>query len=84
MPLSHRNSGKYLSKKWDRLRAQAVKDKSTFDSDELDWLDITGTEGTGKFQDRTYRIPSLKLTVEGKRRDEAIDIRLLPKMGGTI
>jgi|GEM_PF-2202654 len=88
MMLCSRNSGKYLYGKYARQRAAAVEDKEPFSSEEQDYLDITGTEGTGVHQDRTYQIDSTPVDSNPLKQSqpevETIDIRELPQMGGVV
>ena len=86
--LSSANSGKYLYGRYARQRANAMEDKEPFSAEEQDYLDITGTDGTGVHQDQTYEIDTTPVDSnplkQGKPRIEAIDIRELPQMGGEI
>lgn len=41
MPLSHQNSGKYLSKKFDKDRQDAFIRPDTFCADEQAWMEIS-------------------------------------------
>lgn len=45
MVLSSQNSGKYLTKTWQRERERALMDASKFTSAELDYLEVTNTGG---------------------------------------
>lgn len=46
--LTKRGQGKYFSKEWQRKRAEALVDRTRFTQAELDWLEITGSEGLGR------------------------------------
>ena len=80
------NAGKYLYGKYARERAKAMQDKEPFSTEEQDYLDITGTDGTAVHQDRTYEIDSTPIDSnplkESQPEKEKIDIRDLPQMGG--
>lgn len=86
--LSSANSGKYLFGKYARERAKAMEDKEPFSDDELDYLDISGTDGTAVHQDKTFRIDTQPLDSNPLKQShpvkEKIDIRELPQMGGVI
>ena len=79
------NTGKYLSGKYEEERAKAVEDKSLFSDEELDFLEITGVEGTGVHQEDTYLLDSVAVgsTVleTNLPRTDALDIREFPQMG---
>ena len=45
--LTKHGQGKYLSAEWRRKRAEALIDRTRFSQAELDWLEITGSEGLG-------------------------------------
>lgn len=84
--LNTANSGKYLYGRYARERAKAVENKESFSDDEIDYLEITGTEGTGVNQDRTYEVDTAPVdsnVLKGASpKGEGIDIRNLPQMGG--
>ena len=79
------NSGKYLSGRFGRERAKAMVDKSDYSTAEQEYLDITGTDGTGVHQDETYLIDTEPIDSnplkQSRPTKEAIDIRTLPQMG---
>lgn len=81
MVLSSRGSGKYLSGKYARDRNKAMRDKTGFDADELEYLEITGTDGTAVHQDRTYEIDTEPVDFNTPRRTEKVDIRKRPECG---
>lgn len=60
--------------------------KESFSDDELTYLEVTGTEGTGVNQDRTYEVDTTPIDSNILRsatpQIEKIDIRKLPQMGG--
>lgn len=84
--LSTANSGKYLYGKFARERAKAVENKDSFSDDEITYLEISGTDGTGVNQDRTYEIDTAPVDSNilkgASPKGEGIDIRKLPQMGG--
>ena len=79
--LTTRNQGKYLSQQWIEQRNRAIENKENFSEDELLWLEITGDEGTGKYQDRTYLISSSPIDPGTSPAAESIDIRKRPECG---
>jgi len=86
--LCSKNTGKFLSKTYHDERAKAVEDKTHYTADEQLYLDISGSEGTSRHQDSSFRIDTRPIgetsfkTLEEEL--EEIDIRLLKKMGGNI
>jgi len=84
--LSSANSGKFLYGKYARERAKAMVDKESFSDDELDYLDISGDDGTAVHQDRTFLIDSQpidsNLLKQSRSQSDKVDIRDLPQMGG--
>lgn len=84
--LSSQNCGKYLYGKYARERNKAEEDKEPFSADEQDYLDISGMDGTAVHQDRTFQIDTQPIDSnplkQSQPREEKIDIRNLPQMGG--
>lgn len=62
-----------------------MEDKTGYSTEEQEYLDITGTDGTAVHQDKTYEIDTQPLdsnTLKQSKPDiDAIDIRNLPQMG---
>ena len=81
-PLTTQGSGKYLSAHWLRERQKAMEDKSGFTEAELEYLDITGTDGTSVNQDDTYKIDTNPVDPLTEKKIKAIDTRDLPLRGG--
>ena len=54
MVLTSRGNGKYVSKEFERIRKEAVCDKSNFTGWEQDFYDIEGNEGTNIWQEDYY------------------------------
>lgn len=79
------NSGKYLYGRYGRERAKAMEDKTFYSTEEQEYLDITGTDGTGVHQDQTYQIDTQPVDSnplkQSSPKKNAIDIRNLPQMG---
>jgi len=64
--LSSRGCGKYLDSRWAEQREQAARDKDTFTSDQLAYLEVsTGypVKGDGDARDETYKQDSVSLDV---------------------
>jgi hypothetical protein len=84
--LSSANAGKYLYGKYARDRAKAMEDKEPFSTEQQEYLDITGTDGTAVHQDRTFKIATDPIDAnplkQSQPQQEKIDIRDLPQMGG--
>lgn len=78
MVLSKQNSGKYLTREWHDKRERALKDRTLFTQEELDWLEIGPTEGLGRYRDTTY-IQDTE-SVDGEKTGTR-DIRKEPKIG---
>lgn len=79
--LTTQNQGKYLSQEWIEQRNRALENRDNFSDAELTWLEITGDEGTGKYQDRTYLISTTPLDPDTAPVSESIDIRQRPECG---
>jgi len=86
--LSSGNSGKYLYGRYIRERGKALVDKTTYSTDELNYLDISGAEGGGEYYPDAYRIDTQPLDQnilkQHARKKNAIDIRKCNKMGGDV
>lgn len=65
-----------------------MEDKEPYTTEEQEYLDISGTDGTAVHQDKTYQIDTNPIDSNPlKKRSpktEAIDIRDLPQMGGVV
>lgn len=76
MVLHSMNSGKYLLKKFNYARNDALEDSDRYTAEQLDYLEVT--EPTGKFHDESFMIdtqplvPETPISVNPTRR---IDIR---------
>lgn len=79
--LTTQNQGKYLSQQWIKARNKAIGNKEGYSDDDLLWLEITGDEGTGKYQDRTYLISNSPIDPDTPPSSESIDIRKRPECG---
>lgn len=75
--LSSQNDGKYLSKRWAELRAQALTNPEDFTAWELEWLEIS--PGTPREPtDETFLIDTSPVDPQTPVRRRVIDIRTLP------
>ncbi len=65
-----------------------MEDKTYYSEVEQEYLNISGTDGTAAHQDRTYQIDTTPIDSnplkESRAKEEKIDIRKLPKMGGVV
>jgi len=75
--LTENGSGKYLSRDWQRKRAEAMVDRTRFSDSELAWLEIGENDGTGKLRKETYEVETQP--VVSRRRH---DVRERPECGG--
>lgn len=86
--LTTANSGKYLYSKYHKERAKALEDRTKFSTSERNYLDITGSEGTGIYDPDTFKIDTTPVDSNPFRtepaKNDGVDIRLLPKTGGNI
>lgn len=86
--LCSQNTGKYLYARYARERAKAMEDKTPYSTEEQEYLDITGTDGTGVHQDETFKIDTDPLDSNPLKQSSPetgkIDIRNLPQMGGKV
>lgn len=74
-------AGKYLFGKYARDRSEAMADKRGLDSATLDWLDITGTEGTSRNYNGAYKVDTVPLDPRTEKRLGVIDTRELADEG---
>lgn len=79
---SRDTSGKYCSRKWSDDRSRAMADDSSFTDAEKTFLDISGSDGGGMYDDRTYKTKSNPVDPETAACDECIDISKRNKAGG--
>lgn len=66
---------KILSGEWARQRDLAMKDKTSFTQAELEYLDITGSQGGGIYNEDTFLLDTTPLDPNTTPRSKAIDIR---------
>jgi len=82
--LTENGSGKYLSRDWQRKRAQAMIDRRRFTDSELAWLEVGPNDGTGKLLKETYTVQTQPVvdypyaSTSQRRRD----VRDRPECGG--
>ena len=82
--LTENGSGKYLSRDWQRKRAEAMIDRRRFSDSELAWLEIGANDGTGKLLKETYMVRTQPMvdypyaSMSQRRRD----VRDRPECGG--
>lgn len=81
--LSSGNDGKYLSGKFARDRTAALIDKSTFSADEQAYLEIPAERGGVADRPDGYKIDTQPIDPNTTKKTEAIDVRTLPKNGGS-
>ena len=82
--LTENGSGKYLSRDWQRKRAQAMIDRRRFSDSELAWLEIGPNDGTGKLLKETYTVMT-RPTVDypyASAAQRRRDVRDRPECGG--
>lgn len=82
--LTENGSGKYLSRDWQRKRAQAMIDRTRFSASELAWLEVGENDGTGKLRRETYGVMTQPVVdypyaATSRRRH---DVRDRPECGG--
>ena len=82
MVLTSKGTGKYLSREYLEEQNRAIEDKTGYSAAELTYLEITGNQGTGQYQEDTYKIDTQPVDPLTPQKDEGVDIRKLPKMGG--
>lgn len=83
MVLTSSNSGKYLSKRWNDMRAKAFIDRTQFSAEELVWLEIGANEGTGEFDKTNFVMDSQPVDMHaplGPPRIKTLDVRHRPGM----
>lgn len=73
MVQSSRNGGKYLTKRWQRMREQALVDRTRFSPSELAWLEVKEHEGRGEFDPAAYQAETTP--IDPLTRPRRIDIR---------
>ena len=82
--LNENGSGKYLSRDWQRKRAEAMIDRRRFSDSELAWLEIGPNDGTGKLLKETYTVLT-RPTVDypyASTSQRRRDVRDRPECGG--
>ena len=82
--LNENGSGKYLSRDWQRKRAEAMIDRRRFSDSELAWLEIGPNDGTGKLLKETYTVMT-RPTVDypyASTSQRRRDVRDRPECGG--
>ena len=83
MVLSKSNKGKYFTRRWTRDRASAICDKTRWSSSDLDWLEISGSQGEGRDNPTTYQINVEPVDPrDSHTTKEKHDIRTDPLRGG--
>lgn len=82
--LSSHNSGKYLSAQWAREREQCARNKNNYTPEQQAYYEITGSMGHGDAFEDTMKIDTQPVDSNTSPRVKAIDIRLLPQMGGRV
>ena len=83
MVLTTSNSGKYLLKRWHEQRAKAFDDRTGFSTEELAWLEISASEGTGQFDKTNFTTENQPIDTNaplGPPKSKTIDIRHRPGM----
>lgn len=64
MVLSSLNSGKYLSGRRQREREKALKDRTGYTPSQLSYLDISGSQGGGKFNPINFEIETQPIMLQ--------------------
>jgi len=74
-----KGSEAWITKSYEEKRRKALKDKTKFTDDELDFLEVSFPCGGGRTNPKTYRIKQFPFPTSGKK--DSIDIRTLPWIG---
>jgi len=56
MVMTSAGTGKYLSKRWHEMHEEALIDRTRFSTEELDWLEISATQGCGEFDPNMFKV----------------------------
>lgn len=81
MVLTSQDSGKYLTKKWHRERADAMIDKRDYTDAEQAWLEVTGEPTIGLDNPDVYKVPFDPIDPNTATGGKKLDIRNDPKIG---
>ena len=73
----------WMTKTYERKRRRGLRDKTDLDSDELDKYEISGSQGGGRTNEKTYKIWQYPFPInQAVRRKKKIDIRKVkPELG---
>ena len=81
MPLTTSNRGKYLTRRWNELRAQAIEDRTRFSAEMIDWLELSPSDGWGEFNKENFQATTQP--IDPLTSPKLYDIRTRPECGDT-
>ena len=74
-----KGSEAWIRKNYEEKRRKALKDRTKFSEDELEYLEVSFPKGGGRTNPRTYKIKQFPFPTSGRKK--TIDIRTLPWIG---
>jgi hypothetical protein len=85
MVMTSAGTGKYLSKRWNKMHEEALIDRTRFSAEELTWLEITATQGLGMYDKERFVVDVIPIDqhapIGPPRTTKRIDIRQRPECG---
>jgi len=81
--LNGKGNQQFLKKSYEADRQKALLDRTRFTDEELENLEITGMQGTGRTDYRKYQVWQWPYPTDNSiRRKKKIDLRERPQIGG--
>lgn len=81
MVLTSQDNGKYLTKKWQSEREDALKDKRDYTTAEQAWLEVTDEPTIGLGNPDVYKVPFDPIDPNTGTKGKKFDIRDDPRIG---
>ena len=78
MVLSSQNSGKYMNRRVERERQRALRTRTGYTTEQLSYMDISGSEGLGRYNTIHYEVESVPVSPQNPlfaRERKKLDIR---------